>query len=89
MSLEELDHWIERLDPPALVDGVSMLDGYLTAIIIGRCSIDPHEWLRHMLGPNGGLGLEGTKPAAAGDRGALQCDQRGIGHGTAALCTHL
>jgi uncharacterized protein len=65
MSLEELDHWIERLDPPALVDGVSMLDGYLTAIIIGRCSIDPHEWLRHMLGPNGGLGLEGTKQAAA------------------------
>ena len=65
MSLEELDHWLERLDPPPLVEGVSMLDGYLTAIIIGPCSIDPHQWLRHMLGPNGRLGVEGTKQAAA------------------------
>jgi len=65
MSLEELDHWLERLDPPPLVEGVSMLDGYLTAIIIGPCSIDPHQWLRHMLGPNGRLGLQGAKQAAA------------------------
>ena len=65
MSLEELDQWLEQLDPPPLVDGVSMLDGYLAAIIVGPCSIDPQEWLRHMLGPNGRLGLEGTKQAAA------------------------
>lgn len=65
MSLEDLECWIDRLDPPSLIDGVSMLDGYLTAIIIGPCSINPHEWLRHMLGPHGGLGLEGTKQSAA------------------------
>jgi uncharacterized protein len=65
MSLEELEYWIDQLDPPPLIDGVSMLDGYLTAIIIGPCSIDPHEWLRHMLGPHSGLGVEGTKQAAA------------------------
>lgn len=65
MSLEELDTWIEHLHPPPLVDGVSMLDGYLTAIIIGPCSIDPAEWLHHMLGPHGRIGLEGTAQSAA------------------------
>ena len=36
MTLEELEDWIDRLDPPPLVDGVSMLDGYMAAIIVGR-----------------------------------------------------
>ena len=65
MSLEELERWIEHLNPPPLIDGVSMLDGYLTATIIGPCFIDPHEWLHHMLGPHSGLGMEGTEQAAA------------------------
>ncbi|MGH7102919.1 MAG: UPF0149 family protein [Acetobacteraceae bacterium] len=65
MRLEELEDWLDCLDPPPLIDGVSMLDGYLTAVIIGPCSIDPHEWLRNMLGPHGRLGAEGTKQAAA------------------------
>jgi len=65
MSLEELERWIDQLDPPPLVDGVSMLDGYLTAVIVGPCSMDPHEWMRHMLGPHSGLGMEGTEQAAA------------------------
>ena len=65
MSLEELERWIEYLNPPPLIDGVSMLDGYLTATIIGPCFIDPHEWLHHMLGPHSGLGVEGTEQAAA------------------------
>lgn len=65
MSLEELECWIDHLDPPPLVDGVSMLDGYLTAIIVGPCSIDPHEWLRHLLEPHNSLGVEGTEQAAA------------------------
>lgn len=65
MSLEQLEGWIDQLDPPSLIDSVSMLDGYLTATIVGPCSIDPHEWLRHMLGRHSGLGMEGTKQAAA------------------------
>ena len=65
MSLEELEAWIDRLAPPPLIDCVSMLDGYMTAIIIGPCSIDPHEWLQHMLGRHGRLGAEGSKQAAA------------------------
>jgi hypothetical protein len=35
MSLERLDRWSDTLDPPARVEGVSMLDGYLTAIVVG------------------------------------------------------
>ena len=35
MTLEELEDWIDHLDPPPLVDGVSMLDGYLAAVIVG------------------------------------------------------
>jgi uncharacterized protein len=65
MSLDELDDWITRLDPPPLVDGVSMLDGYLAAVIVGPCSIDPPEWLHHMLGPHSRIGSEGSEQAAA------------------------
>ena len=39
MSLEQLDAWLYTLEPAPRVDGVSMLDGYLTAIVIGPCSI--------------------------------------------------
>jgi uncharacterized protein len=62
-----LDHetWIDQLDPPPPIDRVSMLDGYLTVTISGPCFIDPHEWLHHMLGPHGGLGMESSKQAAA------------------------
>jgi uncharacterized protein len=65
MSLDELDDWIVRLNPSPLIDGVSMLDGYLAAIIVGPSSIDPHEWLRHMLGPHGRIGSDGSEQAAA------------------------
>ena len=65
MTLEELEDWIDHLDPPPLVDGVSMLDGYLTAIIVGPCSISPYEWMDHVLGPHGDIGMEGTTQTAA------------------------
>jgi uncharacterized protein len=65
MTLEQLEHWMDHLDPPPLVDGVSMLDGYLTAIIVGPCSVSPYEWMKHMLGPHDDIGMEGTTQAAA------------------------
>lgn len=65
MRLEELEIWLDRLEPPPLVNSVSVLDGYLTAIIIGPCSIDPHEWLSHMLGPHDRLDAEDSEQAAA------------------------
>jgi uncharacterized protein len=65
MTLEQLEHWIDHLDPPPLVDGVSMLDGYLAAIIVGPCSVSPYEWMGHMLRPHDSIGMEGTTQAAA------------------------
>jgi Aldehyde oxidase and xanthine dehydrogenase, a/b hammerhead domain/Uncharacterised protein family (UPF0149) len=65
MSLEQLERWIERLEPSPRIDGVSMLDGYLTAIIVGPCSIDPNEWMRHVLGPHSAIGMEGSEQLAA------------------------
>ncbi len=53
MSFEQLDAWLQTLEPPPQVDGASMLDGYLTAIIIGPCSIPPDEWFAYLLGERG------------------------------------
>ena len=53
MSLEQLNTWLNTLEPPAQVDGTSMLDGYLTAIVIGPRSIPPDEWFVDLLGEHG------------------------------------
>ena len=54
MSLEHLDAWLYTLELAPRVDGVSMLDdGYLTAIVIGPCSIPPDEWFVDLLGERG------------------------------------
>jgi hypothetical protein len=39
MSLEQLDAWLRSIEPPAKAAGTSMLDGYLTSIVIGPLSI--------------------------------------------------
>ncbi len=53
MSLEQLDAWLCTLEPAPQADGASMLDGYLTAIVIGPCSIPPDEWFVDLLGEHG------------------------------------
>jgi len=53
MNLEQLDAWLYTLEPAPRVNGTSMLDGYLTAIVIGPCSIPPDEWFVHLLGEHG------------------------------------
>jgi uncharacterized protein len=65
MSLEQLDAWLHALSPPGRVDGASMLDGYLTAIIIGPCSIPPDEWFVDLLGDRGRIATAAGKTLAA------------------------
>ena len=65
MNLEKLEAWLDRVDPQPRVDGVSMLDGYLTAIVIGPCSIPPDEWFADLLGPNGHIGSANGERLAA------------------------
>jgi hypothetical protein len=57
MSLEALQAWLRALRPPPRVDGVSMLDGYLTAIIIGPRAIPPDEWFVDLLGEHGHIAI--------------------------------
>ena len=84
MTLEELEDWIDHLEPSPRVDGVSMLDGYLAAVIIGPCSISPYEWMDHMLGPHGDIRMEGAKQTAAimgvVDRFNAVSENRDTGH---------
>ena len=65
MSLDQLDDWLDALDPPAKVDGASMLDGYVTAIVIGPCSIPPDEWFADLLGARGRIATAHGKTLAA------------------------
>jgi uncharacterized protein len=83
MSLEQLERWIERLEPPPLIDSVSMLDGYLTAIIVGPCSIDPYQWMGHMLGPHSAIGADGSEQFAAMQAIAARFNAIGEGLATA------
>ncbi len=65
LTREQLQTWLAELAPPSRVDGVSMLDGYLTAIIIGPCSIPPDEWFVDLLGQRGRIaGASGSTLAA-------------------------
>ncbi|HSZ92292.1 MAG TPA: UPF0149 family protein, partial [Acetobacteraceae bacterium] len=55
MSLEQLNSWLNTLNPAPKVDGTSMLDGYLTAVVVGPHSISPDEWFVDLLGERGRL----------------------------------
>ena len=65
MSLDQLDTWLSALRPRARVDGTSMLDGYLTAIVIGPCSIPPDEWFVDLLGAGGRIATAAGTTLAA------------------------
>jgi len=51
MSLEQLDRWLrDRTDRRPAAANISMLDGYVTAIVAGPISFDPPEWICPLLG---------------------------------------
>ena len=53
MDMETLDAWLEK--QKRQIDGASMLDGYLAAIVVGPTSIPPDEWFLDLLGPKGNI----------------------------------
>lgn len=65
MSLEQLNIWLNTLEPTPKVDGTSMLDGYLTAIVIGPHSIPPDEWFADLLGEHGRIATASGKTLTA------------------------
>ncbi len=65
MGFDQLCPWLSTLDPLPKVDSTSMLDGYLTAIVIGPCSIPPDEWFVDLLGEPGRIATASGKTLAA------------------------
>lgn len=63
MGLDQLNIWLSTLR--ARVDGASMLDGYLTAIVVGPCSIPPDEWFVDLLGERGHIATAAGTTLAA------------------------
>ena len=63
LTLEELEAWLESLEPPA--PGVSMIDGFLAALVVSPRFIHPEEWLWHIVGDRGRWAPEGSTEAAA------------------------
>jgi uncharacterized protein len=50
MPLDELDQWLRgRTDQQPAATNLSMLDGYVTAIVAGPVSFDPLEWICPLL----------------------------------------
>jgi len=49
MPLDKLDSWLQGRTGAAAAS-LSMLDGFVTAIVAGPVSIDPREWICSLLG---------------------------------------
>jgi uncharacterized protein len=53
MSLEDLDIWLReraKADPPPLATSLSMLDGFVSAVVAGPVSMDTRAWICPLLG---------------------------------------
>ena len=62
LSRQQLEDWLASLDPPAA--GVSMIDGYLAALVVSPQFIPPEDWLKPILGERVSWADEGTIEAA-------------------------
>jgi uncharacterized protein len=62
LTRQKLQDWLASLDPPAA--GVSMIDGYLAALVVSPQFIPPEDWLRPILGDRVTWADEGTIEAA-------------------------
>ena len=65
MALDALDRWLQRAQPEGKIHNVSMLDGYVTAIVVGPVSIPPDEWFVDLLGNKGRIASARGKTLAA------------------------
>lgn len=62
LTRTKLADWLASIDPP--VAGVSMIDGYLAALVVSPQFIPPEDWLRPILGARVSEAEEGTIEAA-------------------------
>jgi uncharacterized protein len=62
LTRQKLEDWLASIDPPAA--GVSMIDGYLAALVVSPQFIPPEVWLKPVLGDRVAEADEGTIEAA-------------------------
>jgi uncharacterized protein len=62
LTRQKLEDWLASLDPPAA--GISMIDGYLAALVVSPQFIPPEDWLKPILGERVTWADEGTIEAA-------------------------
>lgn len=62
LTHQKLEDWLASLDPPAA--GVSMIDGYLAALVVSPQFIPPEDWLKPIVGDRVALADDGTIEAA-------------------------
>lgn len=62
LTNSKLEDWLASIDPPAA--GVSMIDGYLAALVVSPQFIPPEDWLLPILGNRVSEADEGTIEAA-------------------------
>ena len=58
---EQLEDWLDSLDPPAA--GVSMIDGYLAALVVSPQFIPPEDWRPRIVSDRIVWALEGSVEA--------------------------
>lgn len=62
LARQKLEDWLASLDPPA--PGVSMIDGYLAALVVSPQFLPPEDWLKPIVGERVSWADEGTIEAA-------------------------
>jgi uncharacterized protein len=67
LSLDQLEAWFDHAKPRPHCAGVSMMDGFLTCLVIGPVFIHPEKWLWHIVGDHEKRAYLGTKAQAVVD----------------------
>jgi len=61
LTLDQLESWFQQAEPRPHCAGVSMMDGFLTALVIGPVFIHPEKWIWHLVGDHEKRAFSGTK----------------------------
>ena len=61
LSFDELDRWFDTAKPRPPIQGASIMDGYLTALVISPQVVSPDIWLPRIVGPHQNMAFVGTK----------------------------
>ena len=67
LTLDELEAWFDKAKPRPPCAGVSMMDGFLTGLVIGPVFIHPKRWMWHVVGDHEKRAFIGTKAQAVID----------------------